>query len=196
MKRGRTADSYIAEQEPWAKEKLIILRRVALEHGLKETIKWGSPVYVHKGNVLGIRAFKNWVAAWFFQGVYLADKSNVLVSGGDNTKGLRQWRFMPKDEVPLDMFKSYLREAILNDEKGARIEPAKANRPVVIPHELKEVLDARAELAGLFYAFSPSHQREYCEYIAEAKREETRIRRVQKTIDLLLKNNSLNDKYK
>jgi uncharacterized protein YdeI (YjbR/CyaY-like superfamily) len=47
-----------------------------------------------------------------------------------------------------------------------------------------------------FYALSKSKQREFAEYIAEAKREETKRKRLQKITLLIMHRIGLHDKYK
>ncbi len=196
MIRGKTVDEYIANTPNWAEPKLTIVRNIALDVGLTETVKWGAPVYSHKTNILGLGAFKNWVSIWFFNGVFLADDQNILLTAQDKTKGLRQWRFLPDEDVPVEKMRAYILEAMANDEKGLKIEPKRNDEPIEIPLLLKEALEAKPGLMKLFESMSPSHQREYCGYINEAKREETKQRRVEKSIGLIASNKGLNDKYK
>jgi uncharacterized protein YdeI (YjbR/CyaY-like superfamily) len=196
MKTTMGAEKYIANQPDWAQEKLLLLRKIMLDCGLNETVKWGIPVYEHRKNVVGMAAFKNFVSLWFYQGVFLVDEANVLIAAGDATKALRQWRFATKEVVPVERVKQYVFEAMANDEKGLKIQQAKKVHNVVVPAILQEVLAANQGLNTAFLALSTSRQHELCEYIVEAKQAETRQRRLQKVIDLIAQKKGLNDKYK
>lgn len=59
-------------------------------------------------------------------------------------------------------------------------------REVELPEELAQVLDANAAAQGIFARLSFSHQKEYADYVGEAKRPETRQRRAANAVDLLL----------
>jgi hypothetical protein len=56
-------------------------------------------------------------------------------------------------------------------------------RTVEVPDDLRAALDA--DLLAFFDSLSFTHRREYVEWIEEAKREETRRRRVEKAVELL-----------
>jgi hypothetical protein len=56
---------------------------------------------------------------------------------------------------------------------------------VVVPPELVEALAADATAAAAFDTLAPSHRREYAEFVADAKRPETRVRRAAQTVDRL-----------
>ena len=84
----------------WAEE-LNCLREIIAQTELKETTKWGGPVFVlNNKNVLGIDGFKNYFTIWFYNGVFLNDPKKVLVNAQEGvTKALRQWRFNSKKEI-------------------------------------------------------------------------------------------------
>lgn len=188
-------DKFIIGAPEWAQKHLAALRLLMLNAGLQETVKWGGPVYVHKGNVVGLGAFKNFVSVWFFQGVFLSDPYGVLVSADDKTKALRQWRIRPDEHFNFDWMRQYVQEAILNDENGLKVAIRKA-KPMEVPDVLLEALQSKPEWLQLFESMGTSHRNEYCAYVAEAKREETKLNRVQKVLDLISRKEGLNDKYK
>ena len=66
---------------------------------------------------------------------------------------------------------------------------------MVLPSELKRALSENKKAAAIFDAFPPSHRREYAEWIAEAKREETRKRRVERAIEWISSGKSRNWKH-
>jgi uncharacterized protein YdeI (YjbR/CyaY-like superfamily) len=196
MKSEKSIDDYIAKSTQW-QDALTKLREVILSTELEETIKWGVPVYTFNGkNIVGIAAFKSYVGIWFYQGVFLTDKQKVLVNAQEGkTKALRQWRFKTGDEIDSDLVKAYILEAINNQKLGKEIKPAKPKK-VTIPPELQNALKQNKALQQHFNELSLSCQREYVEYIVEAKREDTKLRRIEKIIPMILEKAGLNDKYK
>ncbi|HRD81305.1 MAG: YdeI/OmpD-associated family protein [Saprospiraceae bacterium] len=189
-------EAYIRKAGKW--ENLMRqIRSVLLETELKEEVKWGIPSYTFNGSmVIGMAGFKNWLALWFYQGVFLSDPNALLVSGTEGkTKGQRQWRIKSEDEFDLAILQQFVNEAIENARAGKSITIEK-NKQVEIPSELAQALKENAALAAIFEAMSPSHRREYAEYVAEAKLEATRLRRVEKIVPMILSKAGLNDKYK
>lgn len=177
-------------------EELDLLKAIIATTELIETTKWGGPIYVLDGkNVLGIGGFKSYFGIWFFNGVFLEDKNKVLINAQEGvTKSLRQWRFSSKEEVNEKKVLAYIREAIANEKSGKVLKPAK--KGAVVSVLLQQELDYNPALAKAFQQFSASKQREFQEYIEEAKREPTKLSRMEKIRPMILQNISLNDKYK
>ena len=198
MKTVKTVEAYIENKKDW-KEALVILREIMLSTKMEETIKWGSPVYTVNGkNVAGISAFKSYVGIWFFQGALLKDTGKKLMNAQEGvTKALRQWRFASVKEIKKEknLIRKYLAEAIINQEQGKEIKPAK-KKPLVVPDELKEVLKADVQLQAAFDNFTHSKKREFAEHISEAKRPETKQKRLDKITPMILNGIGLHDKYK
>ena len=69
-------------------------------------------------------------------------------------------------------------------------------KPVEIPSLLKEAFIEDEQLFEKFSSLGPSCQREYAEYIAEAKQEKTKLSRLEKCIPMIKEKKGLNDKYK
>jgi len=198
MNKTRTVDDYIAKHPQWA-EALTLLRDIVRAAPLEETIKWGSPVYTLDGkNVVGLGAFKAYAGLWFFQGALLKDPAQKLINAQENkTKALRQWRFASAAEIRAEAktIAAYLHEAIENQKQGKSIKPER-NKPLDLPPELLERLAGDATLKARFEALSRGKQREYAEYITEAKRAETKEKRLEKIVPMILAGVGLNDKYK
>lgn len=188
---------YIEDKDQWTQE-LNLLRSVLSKLPFEETIKWGAPVYVYKGkNILGVSAFKNYVGIWFFQGHFLKDEAKLLMNAQEGkTKAMRQWRFDSLEQIDTDLVKTYALEAIDNSEKGLEIKPQRNKKPLVIPSELEVKLNEDEKLKAKFNEFSLSKQREFAEHIASAKREATKLSRLEKIIPMILNGIGLHDKYK
>ena len=196
MERSKTVDEYISNHQKWKRE-IAYLRAVALKTNFTETIKWGVPTYTINGkNVLGIGAFKNYVGLWFFNGSFLKDTHKKLINAQeDKTKGLRQWRFLSLDEMDEPLILEYLKEAIENQKAGKTIKITRG-KPVVIPPELQKILNENKELKSFFEGFTNSKQREFADHIADAKRDATKVKRLEKIIPMILSGVGLHDKYK
>jgi len=177
-------------------EELEFLKSIIAKTELTETTKWGGCVYVlDNKNVVGIGGFKNYFTIWFFNGVFLKDEKKVLVNAQEGvTKSLRQWRFISKDDVDESLVLEYIQEAIENEKQG--IKTQKAEVTVEMPEIFQKELDVDANLAEAFLKFSPYKQKEFLEYIVEAKREETKRSRIEKIKPMILENIGLNDKYR
>lgn len=182
--------------QQWAVE-LEILKNIIKKSGLTETIKWGIEIYTYRGrNVVGLTGFKDFFALWFYNGVFLKDDENVLITASDGkTKALRQWRFKSKDEIREDLIMRYIHEAVLNEEARRYIKPQKSAMPPV-PELLQSLFDSNEDLKTNFEKLTPFRQKEYIEYINTPKKEETRIARAQKSVEMILQGKGLNDKYR
>lgn len=188
------------EKNPWNKtnqwgEELETLKAIINTTQLEETTKWGGTVYTYKGkNVLGIGGFKSYFGLWFFNGAFLKDEKKLLVAANENTKALRQWRMNSKEEINEKRILQYIAEAIQNEENGNSLKPEKAKTITSIFFENQLKNDAK--LRNAFNKFTAFKQREFLEYIENAKQKKTKISRFEKIKPMILENIGLNDKYR
>lgn len=196
MKRHKTVDEYLANETQWHAE-LVQLRKILNSTALEETVKWGAPCYTVDGkNVVGIGAFKSYFGLWFFQGALMSDDDKVLINAQEGkTKGLRQWRMSSKTEIKARAIKAYVKEAIDLQRSGQQIKVDRT-KPLVIPPELEQALGKSKKAQAGFAKLTKAKQRDYAEYISEAKRAETKKRRLQKIIPMIQRGGGLNDKYR
>jgi len=198
MIRAKTVDEYILNSGN-SQQALILLRDIIRSTEIEETVKWGAPAYTINGkNVAGMAAFKSYTGIWFFQGALLKDKKKKLINAQDGvTKALRQWRFNSIEEISADagLIKEYLEEAIGNQKQGKAIKPTK-KAPPIVPNELKQLLKSNSNLKNSFESFSESKRREFTDYISEAKRQETKQKRLDKVAPMILDGVGLYDKYR
>ncbi|PJJ08882.1 uncharacterized protein YdeI (YjbR/CyaY-like superfamily) [Flavobacterium sp. 1] len=181
----------------WETE-LDILKTIISKTALVETNKWGGCVYVFDNkNIVGIGGFKNFFSLWFFNGAYLKDDKKHLINANEGvTKSLRQWRFTSKEEIIKEEILAYIQEAIENEKEGKIIKPKKTKETIAVPDILQKELDNDLLLNNAFSNFAPYKQKEFIEYIETAKREETKLSRIEKIKPLILDNIGLNDKYR
>ena len=182
--------------ENWAAE-LTKLREILNSTDLEETVKWGMPTYTYKGkNVCGMANFKNHFGLWFFQGALLKDEKNVLVNAQEGkTKAMRQWRMKNKSEIKSRTVKAYVKEAIGLIDSGTEIK-ADRSKPVAMPPELKKALAKSKTLQKQFEQFTKGKQREFADHIADAKRAETKQKRLEKILPMIADGVGLHDKYR
>lgn len=197
MKMAKSIEEYLSEAGEW-EECVRYLVDVLGGTELREELKWGIPTYMlNKKHVVAVVAFKSYCGLWFHQGVFLSDSNKVLINAEkDKTRGQRQWRFKNLAEIQVneDLIKAYVEEAIQNQKEGKGIKPQK--KALIIPVELQRALDSNDELNASYRSMSHSCQREYADYIAEAKRDETKLRRLEKIIPMVLSRKGLNDRYR
>lgn len=187
-------DALMSKSEQWAKENKA-LRKILLDCGLTEEVKWGKPCYSSDDkNICIIQDFKQYFALLFFKGYLLSDPHKVLVKTGQNTLVGRQFRFENAKQITemAPIIKAYVFEAIEAEKSGAKLpEEKKAEHPM--PEELEKKLKKDAKLKKAFQALTPGRQRAYIIHINQAKQSATREARVEKVIPLILEGKGLND---
>ncbi len=196
MKKINSAEEYIAVHPKWRKE-LESLRQLIKSFPLHEGIKWSMPVYdIDNKNILGIAAFKGHYGIWFFNGGLHEKNTRLLQNAQEGkTHAMRQIKFDENSPPDMDEISKYIAESIEINKRGAKTKPP-AKKEIIIPFELNQHIISGGELESAFNQLSPGKRREYCLYIEEAKREETRVNRVQKIIPMIQLGIGLNDRYK
>lgn len=196
MMKTTTVEAYILNSGEW-QSSLNMLREIMLALEMEETVKWGIPVYCVKGiNVVGLVSFKSYTGMWFYQGVFLEDKHKKLLASEEETRGQRQWRFDSADQIEkeVELIVEYVKEAIQNALSGKKIIPTK-NKPFDVPEELLQAFLNDPELKKHYDLLSYSKRRDYARYIGQAKRPETRKRRLEKSIPMIREGKGLMDVY-
>lgn len=189
-------DSYIEKAAPFARP---ILRKVrALFHracpNVEEKIKWGCPSFECNGMLGGMAAFKNHATFGLWRQDVLPDPHGLFHSKSPMGSGkITDVKQLPADRLLL----SYIRAAVKLNEEGppARVK-SKPKPPPRTPSDLAAALKNHKKASEIFSSFSPSCKREYIEWITEAKRSETRAKRVATTVEWLAQGKQRNWKYK
>ena len=196
MLSTKTVEEYILNTTS-RQDILMILHDLLISTELSETIKWGTPCYtINEKNVIGLGVFKGHVAIWFFQGALLKDEAKVLFNAqNDKTKALRKWCFVTVDDIDAEKIIAYANEAIANEKQNKRVK-FNRNKKLIIPPELEEAFSQDNYLKLSFQEFSPGKQREFANYIANAKQTKTKETRLQKIIPMINNRIGLNDKYR
>lgn len=158
---------------------LSALRRICLEAGLVETVKWGHPCYMHAGrNIAIIGALRGDFRISFFNAALLRDPEGVLERQGPNTRHPDMIRFADAARVAAltPTLRACLAEAMGHADAG--LKPPKESGDITLPDELAEAMDADPELAEAFHALTPGRQRSYVINLGTAKTTATRLSRI------------------
>lgn len=188
--RFETAD---CSTKQWQKG-LDALRRLCLDTGMTEHVKWGHPCYMHADrNIVIIGAFREDFRLSFFNAALMKDPLGVLEKQGPNTRHPDMFQFTQNDQVQerSDAIQQYLAEAMSYAEAG--IKPPKEEVDIELPEELLEALEADPELHEAFFSLTPGRQRSYAFNLNAAKKSETRINRIIKFRDKILSGKGANE---
>jgi uncharacterized protein YdeI (YjbR/CyaY-like superfamily) len=198
-KRDSRMDAYISSAPDVAKPILNHLREL-VHTGcpeVEESMKWSRPHFMYKGLMCGMSAFKHHCAFGFWLGeMVLGEKGKWT----EETEGMGHFgKITSLADLPGDkQLLAYIRKAAeLNDEGVKRAAPArvKGNRELIVPDYVTAALKKNQKARAAFEAFSYSHKKEYVEWITEAKREETREKRLETMLGWLAEGKSRNWKY-
>ncbi|MEO8069806.1 MAG: YdeI/OmpD-associated family protein [Acidobacteriota bacterium] len=190
-------DAYIRRAAPFAQPILTHLRRVVHEGcpDVEEDLKWSFPHFDYKGMLCSMAAFKQHARLGFWKGALLAQQG---LPKGDETALAHFGHITCLADLPGD--KALLRivraAAKLNDD-GVRIERTKPIKSVDIPVPDAFMTRLRADQTVMtaFEALSPSHRREYVDWIVEAKTGATSTRRIDTALEWIAHGKSRNWKY-
>ena len=186
-------DAFIAKQTQWAKE-MAALRKLLLENGLTEEIKWGKPCYsFNDANIAILQGFKNSVALMFFKGAVMDDPAQILEKPGDNSQAARRIPFTDVAQIKTQakQLKAYIQNAIAVEQAGLEVTLKKSPEPM--PEELLHQFQQLPQLKTAFESLTPGRQRAYILFISGAKQSQTRTSRIEKHIERILAGKGLND---
>jgi uncharacterized protein YdeI (YjbR/CyaY-like superfamily) len=181
--RDPRVDAYIENAAPFAQPVLTHLREVvhAACPEVQESLKWRSPSFEYKGLLCGMAAFKQHCAFGFWKHELvtgLSDKSEEAMGSFGRITSV-------KDLPARKLLTAYVKKAMELNDKGVKAPRNKTapRGPLRVPADLAAALKKNARARATFDGFSPSHRREYVEWIAGAKREETRKRRLATAVE-------------
>ncbi|MFN7313360.1 MAG: YdeI/OmpD-associated family protein [Bacteroidota bacterium] len=163
------------------------LRKIVLECGLTEEVKWGAPCYTfQEKNILMVTALKDFACISFFKGTLLNDSHQLLSKPGPSSQAARYIRFTSTAEIHQhrDALKTYITQAIQLEQSGAKVEFKKDLEPV--PEELQAEFNNNQALKEAFYALTPGRQRGYIIHFSQPKKAATRMSRIHKYIPKIL----------
>jgi len=194
MKTNPEVDRYLSKAKQW-REEFTELRRILLDCGLDEELKWGKPCYTFQySNIVIVQGFKGYCALLFCKGALLKDANRILIQQTENVQAARQIRFTNVREIVgmESILKAYIREAIEAEKAGWEVVYKKTSE-FKIPEELQNKLDTVPALKTAFNALTPGRQRGYLLFFSAAKQSKTRESRVKKCMRQILDGKGLDD---
>ena len=183
-------DEYISKSADFAKPVLTYLRGIVHKTcpEVKETIKWNFPNFEYAGGILcSMAAFKQHCTFGFWLASLMTDPDKLLTIGEKAAMGhlgqIKNIADLPLEKVMVE----YIKEAMLLNEKGAKISKKKVTeiKEVEVPPYFLDALRQNKTAYSTFEKFSPSHKKEYLEWITEAKSEATRNKRIATALEWL-----------
>ncbi|MHB1081355.1 MAG: DUF1801 domain-containing protein [Prosthecobacter sp.] len=186
-------DAHIANAKKWQPE-MKALRRIILDTGLTEELKWDQPCYTHDGhNIVLIGGFKDHCRLMFCNGSLLSDPRDLLQKPGEHTQAGRFIPFTSVAEIKAlePELKSFLLAAIENEKAG--VKPTFKTTPEPIPEELQTKLNRNPALDEAFAALTPGRQRAYLLHFNAAKQSATRTSRIEACTPRILAGKGIHD---
>jgi uncharacterized protein YdeI (YjbR/CyaY-like superfamily) len=194
-KKNPRVDEYIAKAPAFAKPILVEIReRVhAACPDVEETIKWRQPSFEYKGLMCGMAAFKEHCVFGYWKAPLVLGAA----AEGANAMGYRDKITSVADLPSKRAFRAHVRKAMELNEAGITLErPVKERKPeIVVPADLAAAVKKNKKAQATFDQFSPSHRREYIEWVTEAKTDATRAKRLQQTVEWLADGKPRNWEY-
>jgi uncharacterized protein YdeI (YjbR/CyaY-like superfamily) len=198
-------DAYVDKAQPFAQPILEHLRKLVHKAcpEIDETIKWSRPFFEYRGAILcNVSAFKEHCSFGFWGeeiGAVLREAKILREHGMGSLGRITSLKDLPSDKQML----GWIRQAAEFVDSGQYTSPIAARHKVVktpkpvleTPAEFATALKRNKKAAAVFAAFSPSCKREYIEWIAEAKRAETRDKRVATATEWIAEGKQRNWKY-
>lgn len=195
MKKDPRIDAYIDKVAPFAQPILVHLReRVhSIAPDAEEDMKWGAPAFVHSGQILlGLASFKAHMAVYFWRAEELFDKAVKDEAMGQ----LGKVRCLDDLPAPDELDDLIARAAKLAETSKPPSRPKGGTKAPAVPSpEFAAALEKAPASKAVFDSFTNSQQREYCDWIADAKREATRDKRIATAIEWLAEGKKRNWKY-
>ncbi|MEO6328761.1 MAG: YdeI/OmpD-associated family protein [Ginsengibacter sp.] len=198
-KKDQRIDDYISKSAEFAKPILNHIRQ--LVHTacpeVEEKIKWSFANFDYKGPFCSMAAFKEHCAFGFWKAAIMKDGEKLKANQEDamgHLGKIKSLADLPPDKILI----RYIKEAVRLNDEGIKLPPRKKDtekKELIIPGYFTKALIKNKNAYKTFEAFSPSHKKEYVQWITEAKTEETRNRRIAKAIEQIAESKGLNWKY-
>lgn len=193
-------DAYIAKSAPFAQPILNHLRQLvhSVSPLLTETMKWGFPFFDYNGSVCQMAAFKEHMGFGFWKQKQLNDPGK-LIKEEDGTAGsfgkITSLNDLPSYEILVDFIQQAMKLNEPENKKPAVKKEAAPKAPIEMPVDFADLLAANPKALEGYNKFSPSHKREYLEWIVDAKSDSTRQKRMETALEWINEGKSRHWKY-
>jgi uncharacterized protein YdeI (YjbR/CyaY-like superfamily) len=192
-KTNPRVDAYIKKAQSFAQPILKHLRKIVHAGcpNCEESIKWQMPFFDYKGPICFMAAFKQHAVFGFWKGKLLFGKEHKGAMG--HFDRITSTKDLPTEKELI----SYVLKAVELNKRGIKQTRSKSNakRRLTVPADLKSALFKNAKARKTFEEFSYSHKKEYVQWITDAKRDETRQKRLKTAIEWLAQGKPQNWRY-
>ena len=193
--RDPRVDAYIEKSADFARPILGHLRAVVHEACPEcvEEMKWSFPHFSYKGMMASMAAFKQHCAFGFWKAT-LVMENDARTAGAMGHLG----RITSLSDLPnKPTLVRWVKKAKALNDRGVKV-PAQRPAPrkaLKAPADLTAALRKNKKALAVFDAFSPTKQRDYIEWITEAKTDGTRATRLKTAVGWIAQGKSRNWKY-
>lgn len=195
MRTDPRIDGYIERQADFARPILNFLRETVHSAcpDCEETLKWSMPYFLYKGEMLaGMAAFKQHATFGFWRGSLVVGEGKAEMDAMGQFGRIRSLEDLPSRAE----LGALVRKAMALTDQGVKPTRNKQKKaPFSVPDDLRSALDRNPAAAATFEAFPPSCQREYVDWVSEAKREDTRSKRVAQAVEWMAEGKRRHWKY-
>jgi uncharacterized protein YdeI (YjbR/CyaY-like superfamily) len=194
-------DAYIGKSAPFAQPILEYIRQLvhAASPLITENVKWGMPFFEYKGPVCMMAAFKQHCAFGFWKASRLDDPNHLLNPGEDAAAGSFGRVYTLADLPAEEAIKDFILQAIKINESGVKTPAIKKSpaekKPLEVPDYFLTLLEEHPKAKETYEKFSPSHKKEYVEWIVDAKTDATREKRLAQAMEMMSEGKSRMWKY-
>ncbi len=192
-------NAYISEQPEWQRKLLVRLRQLihSTDAQVVEAWRWDKPHFDHAGIMVGLMAFKEHVGVWFHKGALIKDPKKLFEADPKtDQKGIRAYKLREGDTINEGAFIDLVKQAVALNAKGTKLTDAKpARKALEVPPELEQVLHKDPTAWANWEAFNYSCKKEYVEWITDARKDETRKRRIAQSFEKIREGETKEEKH-
>lgn len=196
MTRDARVDAYIERQAEFARPILEKLRETvhAACPECEEALKWSMPAFMYKGSILAhMAAFKAHATFGFWQAKQVVGETGREREAMGSFGRIERLEDLPDDAT---MHALVAKAKALIDSGAKTPRPAKHPKPALeTPADLEEALAANPAARATYDNFPPSSRRDYIEWLVEAKRPETRAKRLAQAVEWMSEGKKRHWKY-
>lgn len=187
-------DEYIASKETSYIAICELLRELIhkADDAVLEDWKWSIPIFYKNNMVCGFACFKKHISLTFFNGATMSDQHS-LFTGDCSAKNMRTLKFTTIADINKSELMDYLKEAFLQSETP--IQRVSTKKEFEIPVLLQNALNENNLAQENYKKMAYTYRKEYALFISQAKRETTKLKRLEKVISNLERNIKMHEQY-
>ncbi len=188
MQPQEQINSFIAEHPEWQRRLMVRFRQLirAVDPDVSGLMRGGAVAFDHEGPMVSMHAFKTCVSVWFHKGALLKDPHSLFkLSEKDDERAVRKYKVSEGETIDEKAFSDLVKHAVKLNSGAKATEPKSGKKEVLIPAEMESCLKRDEEVWEHWESLSPSHRKEYVEWITDAKQDETRKRRIAQALEMI-----------